>query len=183
MKSILITFCVLFSLSAFASGSQHDDHAHHDHDNLDAHNHGEVKLLMVVEKNIVDIMMEGSADSFIGFEHRPNPKNKKEVAVFEKFYEAWTKKNSEIFVFPKKFGCKVKGANLSWKGKGKHKNINLAAKYMCVPPVAGTEVTMKFLPHFERVTKLEIDVLPLKDMPYTKEVKNLKKAKEFKLKL
>ena len=91
------------SLSAYASGSQHDDHDHK-HENLDAHVHGHTKLLIAVEKNIVDILMEGSADSFIGFEHRP--KSKKEIATYKKFYTAWMKENPKIFVFPKKFGCK-----------------------------------------------------------------------------
>lgn len=178
--AVIIIGLFISSSQIFASGSQHDEHQH---ENLDAHVHGHAKLLIVVEKNIVDILMEASADTFIGFEHRP--KTKKEIAAYKKFYTAWTKENNKIFIFPKKFGCRVKGANSSWKGKksDKHKNLALAAKYMCQPPIQKTEIKMVLEPYFDRVKEIEIDVLPLKDMPYTKEAKNNKKTKEITLKL
>lgn len=185
LLALAIASCVFFnSPQILASGSQHSDHDHdHDHGNLEAHVHGQVKLLIAVEKNIVDILMEGSADSFVGFEHRP--KTKAEVAAYSKFYDAWTKSNHTIFQFPKEFNCKVKGATTAWKGKktDQHKNLVLSAKYLCQPAIEKAELQLHLKPHFSRVNQFEIDVLPLKIMPYTKEAKNLKKTKTINLKL
>ena len=54
---------------------------------------------------------------------------------------------------------------------------------MCQPAVQKTDFKMVLDPHFNNVKEIEIDVLPLVDMPYTKEAKNNKKTKEITLKL
>lgn len=188
MKQLLILgLCALLNNNlVLASGSQHEkheDHEGHSHDNLDSHTHGHVKLLIAIEKNIVDILMEGSADSFIGFEHRP--KTKDEVKTYSSFYDGWTKTNEKIFIFPKEFNCKTRGATASWKGEksSKHKNLEMAAKYLCEPAIENTNLTIKLAPHFSKVKNFEIDVLPLNLMPYSKEVKTTKEMQDISLKL
>ena len=164
--NIAIYLITLFITTlAHASSTQHLEHKH---ENLEAHVHGHAKLLIVVEKNIVEILMEGSADSFIGFEHRP--KTKKEIATFKEFYTSWTKENNKIFIFPTEYGCLTKGANTKWKDdkSGKHKNLVLAAKYMCQPPIQKSELKINLGSSFKRLKEIEIDVLPLVKMPYTK---------------
>ena len=188
MKHFLLTsICMLLSLNvAFASGSQHEEHAagdDHKHDNLESHTHGHVKILIAVEKNIVDILMEGSADTFIGFEHRP--KSKKEIKAYSTFYDGWTKSNDKIFIFPKEFNCKTRGATAGWKGNknSKHKNLAMAAKYLCEPAIEKANLTVKLSPHLNGAAKFEIDVLPLNIMPYSKEIKKTKKLTEISLPL
>ena len=54
---------------------------------------------------------------------------------------------------------------------------------MCQPPIQKSELKINLGSSFKRLKEIEIDVLPLVKMPYTKKIKNNKKTKEIILKL
>lgn len=180
MKSIILILTLLSSLNLYASGSQHDDHHDHDgHDhkhNLEKHVHGEVQLLISVEKNVVDILIEGPTESFIGFEHKP--KSKKEKEIYKSFYDIWMKETGNIFSFPKQAKCSSRGSDISWKGQkgAKHTELSLVVKFFCSPPVENEKLSIDFKRHFKNMNVLKVDVLPLKKMPYSKEFKKQSKV-------
>ena len=70
---------------------------------LKSHVHGHVKLSVVVDKKQAFIELEGPAESFLGFEHRP--KTAKEKASWKKLKSIWNNKTGDMFSIEKSLNC------------------------------------------------------------------------------
>ena len=70
---------------------------------LKSHVHGHVKLSVVVDKKQAFIELEGPAESFLGFEHRP--KTAKEKASWKKLQSIWKEKTGDMFSIEKSLNC------------------------------------------------------------------------------
>ena len=93
MKLNLLIIGVLFSTHSFASEKS-----------LGAHEHGTIRLGMAVEKNVVDIDLDGPTESFISFEYLP--KTEKEKKIFSDVKNLWEKQFLTLVTFDKKLNCK-----------------------------------------------------------------------------
>ncbi|MEC7181108.1 MAG: DUF2796 domain-containing protein [Bdellovibrionota bacterium] len=70
---------------------------------LKSHVHGHVKLSVVVDNKQAFIELEGPAESFLGFEHRP--KTAKEKASWKKLKSIWNNKTGDMFSIEKSLSC------------------------------------------------------------------------------
>ena len=70
---------------------------------LKSHVHGHVKLSVVVDSKQAFIELEGPAESFLGFEHRP--KTAKEKASWKKLKSIWNNKTGDMFSIEKSLNC------------------------------------------------------------------------------
>ena len=70
---------------------------------LKSHVHGHVKLSVVVDNKQAFIELEGPAESFLGFEHRP--KTAKEKASWKKLQSIWKDKTGDMFSIEKSLSC------------------------------------------------------------------------------
>ena len=70
---------------------------------LKSHVHGHVKLSVVVDSKQAFIELEGPAESFLGFEHRP--KTAKEKASWKKLKSIWNNKTGDMFSIEKSLDC------------------------------------------------------------------------------
>ena len=92
MKHFLILGTLLLS-APFAYGKK----------TLKSHVHGHVKLSVVVDKKQAFIELEGPAESFLGFEHRP--KTAKEKASWKNLQSIWKNKINDMFSIEKSLNC------------------------------------------------------------------------------
>ena len=92
MKHFLILGTLLLS-APFAYGKK----------TLKSHVHGHVKLSVVVDKKQAFIELEGPAESFLGFEHRP--KTAKEKASWKNLQSIWKNKIGDMFSIEKSLNC------------------------------------------------------------------------------
>lgn len=176
MKFSLVCFGLFFSLNSMATESLH------------SHEHGSIKLGMAVEKNTVDIDMDGPAESFLGFEYAP--KSKKEKKIFADAEAKWTKQLDSLITFDKKLNCKVletgfkqiteeKEAEHSKKDSkesGVHSEIEATAKFQCAANLSGSDVTISLRKAFGHIKKLSVEVISgaTKSVEITKPVQTFK---------
>ncbi|MFA6238678.1 MAG: DUF2796 domain-containing protein [Bacteriovorax sp.] len=178
MKSALVTLGFLFTACAMAG-----EHSLHSHE------HGALKLGMAVEKNTVDIDMDGPAESFLGFEYAP--KTAKEKKLLADLEAKWTKNLEAFIAFDKKLNCKVSEASFKQiieekeaaaskkdsKESGVHSEIEATAKVVCAANLAGSEVSISLRKIFTHIKKLSVEVLSGE----TKSVEITKPVQVFKL--
>jgi hypothetical protein len=183
MKTTLIAFTLLISGQIFA----------HEHA-LGAHEHGTIKLGMAVEKNIVDIDLDGPTESFISFEYLP--KTEKEKKIFAAVENQWKNKLFELVSFDKKLNCKITEASFKQiideketaeaqaklkagakKEEGVHSDIEAKAKITCGSDLAGSDVTVALKKHFKNIKKLTVEVISSE----TKSVEITKPVQSFKI--
>ncbi|MBC7538151.1 MAG: DUF2796 domain-containing protein [Bacteriovorax sp.] len=182
MKRIIIAFALLTSGQIYA----------HEHA-LGAHEHGSIKLGMAVEKNIVDIDLDGPTESFISFEYLP--KTDKEKKVFANVQDQWNKNLFELISFDKKLNCKITEAsfkqiideketaeaqakikNAAKKEAGVHSDIEAKAKVTCSADLAGSSVEISLKKHFKNIKKLTVEVISgeTKSVEITKAIQSFK---------
>ena len=167
MKNTLLIISLLLSLPTFSG-----EHA------LGAHEHGSIKLGLAVEKNIVELDIDGPAESFIGFEYLP--RTEKEKKVFNNAKNLWEKNFFQLVSFDKKLNCKVAEASFTQVLEGTessgHSDIEAKAKISCMAPVAGTEVQVSLKKYFKNIKKLSAEILSTntKSVEITKLVQVLK---------
>ena len=92
MKSLIVLGAFLF-LAPFSHAKK----------SLKSHVHGHVKLSVAVDKNKVFVELEGPAESFLGFEHKP--KTAKEKASWKKLQSIWKDKSADLFSISNGFNC------------------------------------------------------------------------------
>ena len=155
MKTTIIAFALLTSGQIFA----------HEHA-LGAHEHGTIKLGMAVEKNIVDIDLDGPTESFISFEYLP--KTAKEKKIFADVENQWKNKLFELISFDKKLNCKITEASFKQiidekagakKEEGVHSDVEAKAKITCASDLAGSSVEVALKKHFKNIKKLTVEVI------------------------
>jgi hypothetical protein len=183
MKNTIITISLLASLPVFSI-----EHS------LAAHEHGTIKLGMAVEKNIVDLDLDGPTEAFIGFEYLP--KTDKEKKLFGDVKKLWEKKILDLVIFEKKLICKISESSFKQvideketaeeqakingaknKEAGVHSDIEAKAKITCSGNVVGTEVQIAFRKYFKNIKKLTAEVLSIE----TKSVEITKPIQAFKI--
>ena len=171
--------------TSLASASEHS---------LGAHEHGTLKLGMAVEKNSVDIDLDGPTESFISFEYLP--KTEKEKKVFNNVKNLWEKHFLELVTFDKKLNCKISEANFKQiidqketaeaqamikdakkKEEGVHSDIEAKAKISCSGDIAGTNVQISLKKQFKNIKKLTVEVISNE----TKSVEITKPVQSFKI--
>lgn len=168
MSRILITITLLLSFSAVCG-----EHS------LVAHEHGSIKLGMAIEKNIIEIDLDGPSEAFINFEHLP--KTEKEKNIFNHAKNLWEKKIFDLISFDKKLNCKISEASfkqiIDEKEAGAHSDIEAKAKISCTGNLAGTEVQVSLKKHFKNIKKLVAEILSTD----TKSVEITKPVQSFKI--
>ncbi|MGZ3806476.1 MAG: ZrgA family zinc uptake protein, partial [Bacteriovorax sp.] len=135
---------------------------------LGAHEHGAIKLGMAIEKNAVDIDLDGPSESFIGFEYLP--KTAKDKKTFNDAKDLWEKKLLTLITLDKKLECKITEASFKQvidekesaeeqakikdpkkKEQGVHSDIEAKAKITCAKDVAGSEVQISLRKQFKNI--------------------------------
>lgn len=182
MKTTIIAFALLTSSQIFA----------HEHA-LGAHEHGTIKLGMAVEKNIVDIDLDGPTESFISFEYLP--KTAKEKKIFNEVKDLWEKKVLSLISFDKKLDCKITESSFKQvideketaeeqakikdpkkKEEGVHSDVEAKAKITCNGDLAGTDAQVSLRKQFKNIKKLTVEVISgeTKSVEITKAVQSFK---------
>jgi hypothetical protein len=182
MKTAFLALGLLFSVQTMAG-----EHS------LGAHEHGAIKLGMGVEKNIVDIDLDGPTESFISFEYLP--KTEKEKKMFAAVENQWNKKLFELITFDKKLNCKItqtsfkqvidqketaeaqsKIKDASKKESGVHSDIEAKAKVTCAADLVGSNVEIALKKYFKNIKKLNVEVISneTKSVEITKAVQSFK---------
>lgn len=183
MKFLYITFTLLFSTCAFSAGHS-----------LGAHEHGQVKLGIAVEKNIIDIDLDGPTESFISFEYIPH--TDKEKKIYNDAKNLWEKNILDLVTFDKKLNCKITEAifkqvidmketaaeqakikDQKKKEAGVHSDIEAKAKITCQSPVAGSEVQVSIKKYFKNIKKITAEILSTE----TKSVEITKPLQSFRI--
>jgi len=174
MKILFIIFTLLTSLN-----SNSEEHSLH------AHEHGAIKVGMAIEKNTVEIDIDGPAQSFLGFEYIPKTSNEKKL--FSGLYAQWTKNLESLIAFDKKLKCKVTEASfkqvideketLKAHGSGVHSDIEARAKVTCANDVSGSMVTISLRKAYKNIKKLSIEVISNE----TKSVEIVSPVQSFKI--
>lgn len=172
MKKLLITLMLFISWAA--NSGEHS---------LAAHEHGSIKLGMAIEKNIIDIDLDGPSEAFISFEYLP--KTEREKKVFNDVKNLWEKNLFELISFDKKLNCRILEATLTQvidqkesgkKESGTHSEIEAKAKISCAGNLAGTEVQVSLKKHFKNIKRLVAEILgtDTKSVEITKPVQSFK---------
>lgn len=136
----------MFSFQALSEG-----HA------LGAHEHGVVKLAMALELNKVDIDLDASAESLLGFEYLP--KSPKEKETFAKLKLLWEKELFSLMTFEKNLDCKVIEASLLQKIEGSHGDIEATAKIVCAKNLEGSDLQISLIQKFKKIKKINFDLI------------------------
>lgn len=164
MKKLILGTLIIFNTASFSG-----EHA------LGAHVHGVIKLEMAVEKNIIDVDIDGPAESFIGFEHAP--KNAKEKKQLSDAKILWEKNIFELIGFDKKLNCKITESSFNQvMEEGSHSDIEAKAKITCKGNLAGSEVQIALKKQFKNIKKLNVELLSneTKTIEITKPVQSFK---------
>lgn len=144
---------------------------------LHAHEHGAIKFGMAIENNIIEIDMDGPAESFLGFEYAP--KTEKEKKILSDLKLQWSK-NLDLFIgFDKKLGCKVTEASFEQiieNAGDSHSAIEATAKLSCIQKANGSNMTVSLKKMFKNIKKLSIEILgtETKSIKITKPVQIVK---------
>ena len=165
MKLNLLIIGVLFSTHSFASEKS-----------LGAHEHGTIRLGMAVEKNVVDIDLDGPTESFISFEYLP--KTEKEKKIFSDVKNLWEKQFLTLVTFDKKLNCKISESSFKQvideketkeeqakikdpkkKEAGVHSDVEAKAKITCASDIAGTNVQISLRRQFKNIKKLTAEII------------------------
>lgn len=163
MKTGLVLCSLLFGTTIFAG-----EHS------LGAHEHGSVKIEMAVEKNTMDLDLDGPSDSFMGFEHAP--KSAKEKKIFQDTKDLWEKRLLTIITPAASLDCKITEATFSQQIEGSHADTEAKAKITCAKDLVGSELVISMIKVFPKIKKLKADVLSSTTMSVeiTKPVHKLK---------
>lgn len=164
MNQIVLSLSILLFVNPVFSKDKHNHHAHAK--SLGAHEHGMVKLEVAVEGKIIELDLDGPAESFIGFEY--TPKTKKEKKLFSDAHSLWTKGLlTKLFIIDKKLECSVSDASFKQvidgddakKESGIHSEIEAKAKITCAQNVEGKSILVNVKKDFPHIKKLSIDLI------------------------
>jgi hypothetical protein len=183
MKYLFTTILAITATSLMANGLA-----------LGAHEHGSIKLEMAVEKNIIELNIDGPTESFMSFEYLP--KSAKEKKIFEELKTLWEKKLFTLITFDSKLNCKIAEATLKQvideketkeeqakikdpkkKEQGVHSDIEAKAKISCKNNLAGSNVEVSLKKYFKNIKKLTAEIVSTE----TKSVEITKDSQMIKL--
>lgn len=146
MKTGIISSLLLVAMAA--SAGEHS---------LGAHEHGAVKLALAVEKNMMEIDLDGPSETFIGFEHAP--KTDKEKAILNGTKNQWEKKLLTLISLPEALGCQISEASLGLVIEGVHADLEAKAKITCAKDLAGASASIALIKSFWKIKKLKVDIV------------------------
>jgi hypothetical protein len=165
MKRLLIIYCII--LPELLRANEHS---------LGSHEHGAIKLGMAIEKNHVEIDLDGPTESFISFEYLP--KSEKEKKVFNDLKNIWEKELFKLIAFDKKLNCVILESHLNQiidqketvefqkniknqkkKEAGVHSDIEAKAKIKCNANLSETIAIITLKKQFRKIKKLAIDLI------------------------
>jgi hypothetical protein len=163
---VILSFLTIIGLLITFSG------IHAAEQSLHAHEHGAIKLEMVVDKNNIEIDLDGPAESFLGYEYLP--KSDKEKEIFNRHQLTWNNKLFSLITFDQKVKCVVKDARfkqvidkeespvakmVNKKEQGVHSDIEASAKLKCALNLSGVEVTISLRKVFPKIKKLLVEII------------------------
>lgn len=169
MKKLSFVFCLLLlSTSAFAE--HHENHKK----GVGAHEHGSIELDISADGKVIEIEIDGPAESFLGFEYAP--KSDKEKKVLKDAQALWTKDLlTKLFVLDAKLGCTSSEVKFeqeiedhddhkdhkkdSKKEAGVHSDIEAKAKITCTQALKGQKIVVNVKTHFPKIKKLSINLV------------------------
>ncbi len=139
-KALLLTSLALFASPAYAGK---------------AHVHGEGKLDVVIDKNMIAISLELPLDVAVGFERAPRTeKEKTELAAAKK-----TLGNGSLFVMTPAANCAPEAIQVTlpdFDGKNdEHTDIDAAYTYHCATPAALKSIETGIFKQFKRLYRLD----------------------------
>jgi hypothetical protein len=139
-KAILLTSLALLTLPAYAGN---------------AHVHGEGKLDVVIDKNMIAISLELPLDVAVGFERAP--RTEKERAELAAAKEALG--NGSLFVMTPAANCAPQAIQVTlpeFDGKNDaHADIDAAYTYHCASPAALKSIETGIFKQFKRLYRLD----------------------------
>lgn len=141
MKIILLL--ASYSLNILASG---------------AHQHGVLNLDITKEKNKLLIEFHGSADCFLGFEHRP--KKEKHIKVLEQLEESTTELKSLITI-DEEFKCQSKRIYFDFtsKEKSKHQDFKISYEAKCEKELTATKLNIDTSKTLKEVKEIKVQYI------------------------
>jgi hypothetical protein len=144
--------------------------------NLNAHEHGHIKLSIAVEDKKLNIELDGPAESFIGFEYLPVTKTEK--LKYQSAKNLWEKNLFQLIKLDQTLNCKIENAtflqvvdetetkeaqakikNPNQKLKAVHSDIEAKAQISCAKKIAGTKAIVQLKKSFKSIQKVELDLL------------------------
>jgi hypothetical protein len=136
---------------------------------LHAHEHGSLKIQMAVEKNAIEISIDGPSEAFIGFEYAP--KTPKEKKIFDDAKNLWEKSFFNLVSMDQSLNCQVTEAEFKQvlEEKSTHSDIEAKVKINCAKDPVGSTVTVSFKKYFKNIKKLSVELL-------SNETKNFKQS-------
>mgnify|MGYP001179805430 CR=1 FL=1 len=183
MKHIIILGTLLLSPLSYAKKS------------LKSHVHGHVKLSVAVDKKQVFVELEGPAESFLGFEHKP--KTAKEKASWKRIQSIWKNKGGELFSVPKSLDCKFEKKKIALvfeeedhhddhgkkkhhddhhddhhdeKKTAEHSEIKAEMYIVCKKMVSGSVLNVSLKREFVKAKEVDANVLLQNGKFYKKEI-------------
>lgn len=169
-KMSLVLSALLLSSVALAED-------HHHGKGVGAHEHGAIKLGMAVEGKMIELDLDGPAESFFGFEY--TPATAKEKKAYNDAESLWTKDLlTKLFVLDKKLGCKSSEVSFKQiideeetkeamvllkkgekKESGIHSDVEAKAKISCAQDLKGQSVVVSVKKNYPHIKKLSIDLV------------------------
>ena len=183
MKNIIILGALLLGPLLYAKKS------------LKSHVHGHVKLSVAVDKKQVFVELEGPAESFLGFEHKP--KTAKEKASWKKVQSIWNNKGGELFSVPKSLNCTIEKKKIALvfekedhddhgkekhhddhhddhhgkeKKTAEHSEIKAEMYIVCKKMVSGSVLNVSLKREFVKAKEVDANVLLQNGKFYKKEI-------------
>jgi hypothetical protein len=161
IKTLVVSAAVGFSWPSMAFAEADTEHRHHR-----AHEHGHLELNIVLEKNIMQIMLQSPGISIVGFEHAPENDSEKNtlLAAIETL-----KQGQNIFQPPAGAKCSLTQAevdtellegdhaNESDKDEGKDEHADFLVQYTfnCEQPSALTSITVRLFELFPAIEEID----------------------------
>ena len=159
---LFIFLSTFFSFLLFAHEKDHQ------HKNLNAHSHDNLKLNVTAEKKAVQFGIDGAAMGILGFEHQP--KSSKEKKKWDDFLKQWKTTGAEIFSIAADFKCQQKDsdAKLITEGSENHADLEASILFECQKEIKNTKVEIRLIKNFNKIKKLIIEVLGPNGATYIK---------------
>lgn len=139
---------VLFTLALCANASA-----------APAHVHGEARLEIVVDSNVLSIHLETPLDGLLGFEHAPrSPAEKQAVQTMK----ATLAQPERLFLLAAEAGCKAAAPQLEsplFGGQAADDHLDLDADYrwQCAKPAALREMTTRLFVEFPKMQRIKVE--------------------------
>jgi len=145
--------------------------------NLHSHEHGNLKLEIAVEKDTLVLMIDGPADSILGFEHQP--KTAKEKKIYYEAQSLWKNKYASLFIVDEKISCQAvtNEFDLVTEEGSKHAEIEAKLELKCSKNLMGEKIKIALIKNFKKIERLSVELVG------SQSKKIVEKKSEFELAL